>query len=92
MIHTLDTSNEQAQNFLEYAPWNSVQCLKKCDRFPREFSECNYMLLVAQRKMNGNKVFLKLPKTAFFSAQHVLDPLLSLYTYFFIPTLQTQTL
>ena len=31
------------------------------------------------------KVFLKVPKNAFFSAQNVLDPLLSLYMYFFIP-------
>ena len=35
--------------------------------------------------MNGNKVFQKVPKSAFFSAQNVLDPLLSLYIYFFIP-------
>ena len=40
---------------------------------------------VAKRKMNGNKVFLKVPKNASFSAQNVLDPLLSLYIYFFIP-------
>ena len=41
--------------------------------------------MIPQRKMNGNKVFLKVPKNAFFSAQNVLDPLLSLYMYFFIP-------
>ena len=35
--------------------------------------------------MNGNKVFLKVPKNAFFSAQNVLDPLLSLHMYLFIP-------
>ena len=32
-----------------------------------------------------NKVFLKSAKNVFFSAQNVLDPLLSLYMYFFIP-------
>ena len=30
------------------------------------------------------KVFEKVPKSAFFSAQNVLDPLLSLHVYFFI--------
>ena len=31
------------------------------------------------------KVFLKVPKKACFSAENVLDPLLSLHMYFFIP-------
>ena len=35
--------------------------------------------------MNRNNVFQKVPKNTFFIAQNVLDPLLSLYIYFFIP-------
>ena len=36
------------------------------------------------------KVFLKVPKNACFSAQNILDPLLSLYLYFFIPKVERQ--
>ena len=42
-------------------------------------------VMITQRKMNINKVFSKVPKIAFFSAQNILDPVLSLYMYFFIP-------
>ena len=33
------------------------------------------------------KVFKKVMKNAFFSAQNILDPLISLHIYFFIPKL-----
>ena len=40
--------------------------------------------MLAQRKMNGNNIF-KSAKNAFFSAHNVLDLLLSLYMYCFLP-------
>ena len=65
------------------------EILEKKTYLHPEFVKAESVYHLSQRKMNGNKVF-KSAQNVFFSAQNVLDPLLSLYMYSFILLLKDQ--